>query len=47
MESQVKVQVNKYFVHSLSFVHAMGQSCSCPDVHRLNAHRFTIASCRF
>ena len=22
---------------------AMGQSGSCPDVHRLNAHRFTIA----
>ena len=43
MESQVKVQVNKYFVHNLSFVHAMGQSGSCPDVHRLNAHRFIIA----
>ena len=42
MESQVKVQVNKYFVHGLSFVHAMGQSCSCPDVCRLNAHRATI-----
>ena len=22
---------------------AMGQSGSCPDVHRLNPHRFTIA----
>ena len=22
---------------------AMGQSGSCPDVHHLNAHRFTIA----
>ena len=22
---------------------AMGQSGSCPDVHRLNAHRFIIA----